>query len=171
LRKNFIVAGLLLLILGLTFATSASGRHEVKVQDLTIQKKDPYYVLTSNLLAGEDFSAEFVCQQSRGQLRMVLVTESWYNKWRSGQDVPGNELLGDTYGRTGKIALRVPNEGTFDLVLVPNNATADWPFDVNVRLEGKSERGAGWFMGMTMLVGGIVVTVAGLMKKPSVRGH
>jgi hypothetical protein len=171
LRKNFIIIGLVLLIVGLTFAMSASGRHDVIAQDLTIQKKDAHYVLANNMLAGEDFSAEFVCQQPRGQLRMVLVTDSSYNKWRNGQDLASGELFGDTYGHTGKIALRIQNDGAFDLVLVPNNSTANWPFDVSVRLEGKGERGAGWFMGMSMVICGILVTVTGIIKKSRARRY
>ncbi len=102
---------------------------------------------------------------------MVLVTESSYYKWRNGQNLDGTELLGDTYGHAGKITLKIPNEGTFDLILVPNSATTNWPFEVGVRLEGRSERGAGWFVGMIMLIGGVVVTTAGIMKKNRVHRH
>jgi len=72
---------------------------------------------------------------------MVLVTRSWCYRWREGQNVRNSELLGDVYGRQGRIAPSVERDGVDELALVPNAGTASWPFGVSVRLESTSGRG------------------------------
>lgn len=169
MRKDLVYKGALVLIVGLILTALTQGSYEAKVQDLSIEKKDGYYAFRSNLKSGEEFSAEFFCHQPEGKLRVVLITASWFDKWRGGQDIPNAELLGDAYGHQGKIAWRVQADGAYDLVLVPTTDTASWPFGVSVRLESKSERGAGWLIGMALMLCGIALTILGLGKKKLAR--
>jgi len=171
LRKDLVYKGAVTLIVGLILAAITQGIHEVRVQDLSIEKKDGHNVYISNLRSGEEFTAEFVCHRPEGKLRMVLITASWYEKWRGGQDVPSAELLGDAYGHQGKIAWRVRADDAYGLVLVPIDDTASWPFGVSVKLESRSERGAGWLIGMILLLCGIAVMTFGFLKKTRVRYH
>lgn len=169
MRTNYVVTGLLLLISGLALVALASGSHGVKIQDISVQKEDGFYAFTNSLMAGQDFTAEFICHQPQGELRMVLVTESWYYKWREGQNVPSSELLGDSYGRQGRIAVKVERDDVYELVLVPNTSTASWSFDVSVRLESTSGRGGGWFLGVLLFLCGIVLMGIGFVRKARVR--
>jgi len=169
LRKDLVYKGAVVLIVGLILAALTQGTHEVRVQDLSIERKDGHSVYIGNLMSGEEFSAEFVCHQPEGRLRMVLITASWYDKWRSGQDVPNTELLGDAYGHQGKIAWRVRADDAYGLVLVPDGGTASWPFGVSVKLESRSERGAGWHMGMVLVFCGIAAMILGFVRKARVR--
>jgi len=169
LKKNLVYKGAVILIVGLILTVLTEGTYEVNVQDLSIEKKDGHCVFLNNLKSGEEFSAEFVCHQPQGELRMVLITASWYDKWRGGQDVPNTELLGDAYGHQGKIAWKAQTDGAYDLVLVPTDSTASWPFGVSVKVESKNERGVGWLIGMILLLYGIAVMILGFMKKTRVR--
>ena len=169
MRKDLVYKGVVILIIGVILAALTQGTHEVRVQDLSIEKKDGHSVYVSNLRSGEEFSAEFACHQPEGKLRMVLIAASWYDKWRSGQDVPSAELLGDAYGHQGKIAWRVQADDTYGLVLVPIGDTASWPFGVSVKLESRSERGVAWLFGMILLLCGIAIMILGFVKKTRVR--
>jgi hypothetical protein len=165
LRKNLVYGGAATLIFGLILAALTQGTHEVKLQSLSIEKKDGYSVYISPLRAGEEFAAEFVCHKPEGRLRMALMTASWYSKWRSGEDVPSEQLLGDAYGHQGRIAWTAQADDTYGLVLVPINETSSWPFEVSVRLELKSGRGIGWYIGVLLILCGIAMTTFGLLKK------
>lgn len=169
MKKNLVYKGAVILIVGLVLTVLTKGTYEVGVQDLSIEKKDGHCVFLNNLKTGEEFSAQFVCHQPQGQLRMVLIEASWYDKWRGGQDVPNTELLGDAYGHQGKITWKVQTDGAYDLVLVPTDSTASWPFGVSVKVESRSERGVGWLMGMVLVLCGIAMTVLGFVKKARVR--
>ncbi len=171
MRTNYVVAGLLLLISGLALVALASGSHEVKIQDISIQKEDGFYAFANSLMAGQAFTAEYVCQQPKGELRMVLLSESWYGKWREGENVPSSELLGDAYGRQGRIDVRIASDGVYELVLVPNASTASWPFGISVRLESTSGRGGGWFLGVLLFLCGIVLMGLGLVRKTRARSR
>jgi len=169
LRKDLVYKGAVVLIVGLILAALTQGTREVRVQDLSIEKKDDHSVYVNNLRSGEEFSAEFVCHKPEGRLRMVLITASWYEKWRGGKDVPSAELLGDAYGHQGKIAWKVQTDDAYGLVLVPTGDTASWPFGVSVKLEFRSERGAGWLFGMVLLLSGIAIMILGFVRKTRVR--
>ncbi len=171
MKKNLVYKGAVILIVGLILTVLTEGTYEVKVQDLSIEKKDGYYAFLNNLKSGEEFTAEFVCHQPKGGLRMVLITASWYDKWRGGQDIPNTELLGDAYGHQGKIAWKVQTDGAYYLVLSPTADTAGWPFDVSVKLESRSERGVGWLIGMALLLCGIAVMILGFGKKKRMRHY
>ena len=169
MRKDLVYKGAVVLIVGLILAALTQGTYEVRVQDLSIEKKDGHGAYISNLRSGEEFTAGFVCHQPEGRLRMVLITASWYEKWRGGQDVPNAELLGDAYGHQGKITWRVRADDAYGLVLVPIDDTASWPFGVSVKVESRSERGAGWLIGMILLLCGIALMILGSLKKARVR--
>lgn len=169
MRKDLVYKGAVILIVGVILTVFTEGSYEAKVQDLSIEKKDGYYAFLNNLRSGEEFNAQFVCHQPQGELRMVLITASWYEKWRSGQDVPNTELLGDAYGHQGRIVLKVRTDDAYDLVLVPANSTASWPFGVSVKLESRSERGAGWLVGIILVLCGTAVTILGFAKKARVQ--
>jgi len=165
LRKDLVYKGAAMLIVGLILTMLTEGTHELRFQDLSIEKKDGYYAFLNNLKGGEEFSAEFICHQPKGELRMVLITASWYDKWRGGQDVPNTELLGDVHGHQGRITWKAQADGDYDLVLLPTADTASWPFGVSMRLETKSERGVGWYVGTAMELFGIAVMTLGFVKK------
>ena len=156
-------------MLGLVLVALASGSYAVKTQDISVQKDDGFYAFTNSLMAGQAFTAEYICQQPKGELRMVLLSESWYYKWREGENVPSSELFGDTYGHQGRIDVRIQSDGVYALVLVPNTSTASWPFGVSARLESTSGRGGGWFLGVLLFLCGIVLIIVGLVRKARTR--
>lgn len=165
LRKNLVYVGAIVLVIGLALAALTGSTYEVKVQDLSIEKKDGYYALSNFLRAGEDFTAEFISHQATGRLRVVLISEEWYGRWREGEDVPLEQLLGDVSGAFGRIAWKVRSSGVYYLVLVPAADTSSWPFGVSVRLESKGGGEAERLMGTVLLLIGLAVLIFGLIKK------
>lgn len=164
MKKNLVFAGPIMLIVGLLLAVTTGGTHDVRVQDVSIEKKDGYCAFQNNLRVGDEFSAEFTCHQPKGELRMVLTTESWYNKWKSGQEIPTTDLAADAYGYQGRITKKIQTDGVYYLVLVPTAGSASWPFDVSVKLEFSGGGGVGWFAGLVLLLGGAMV-ILGFAKK------
>jgi len=165
LRRNLVYSGVIVLVIGLALAALTGSTNEVNVQDLSIEKKDGYYTLSNFLRAGEDFTAEFICHQATGRLRVVLISEDWYAKWREGQDVPIEQLLGDASGAFGRITWKVRNSGVYYLVLVPASDTASWPLGVSVRLESKGGGEIERLVGTALFLVGLAVLILGLAKK------
>jgi len=167
LKKNLVAVGVVLVIVGLVLVVLMAGRYEVRAENRSIEKKNGYgsYAYVNKLNAGDEFIAEWTCTQPKGELRMVLITESWFNRWTSGQDIPKSELLADSSGHQGKLTYSVRAEGTYYLVLLPEASTASWPFSVAVKLESRSGGGAGWLLGLAVMAGGVIVLVIGFVKK------
>lgn len=165
MRKSLVAKGVVVLIAGLVLMALMAPTHEVNVQNLSIEKKDGYFEISNFLMAGQEFTAEFVCHQPTSRVRAVLIAESSYVNWRSGKDVPIEQLLGDTSGAFGKITWRVQADGLYYLVLVPVADTTNWPVGVSVKLESKGGSEAGRLAGAALFLIGLVVVIAGFVKK------
>jgi hypothetical protein len=165
LKKSTVAVGGVLIVVGLLLMVLMQGSYEIKTESISIEKKNGYYAYLNKMKTGEAFSAEWTCAQPKGELRAVLITESWYNKWMSGQDIPKSELLADAHGHQGKANYNVQADGNYYLLLLPEPSTASWPFGVTVKLESRSGGGAGWLLGLAVMVGGVVAIIVGFVMK------
>ena len=166
MKSRFVFAGPIMLVMGLLLVLVMGSSHDVVTQDLSIEKADGLYVYKLNLKSGEDFSAQFTCHQSTGELRITMMTESAFNLWKNNPSLPSTMFVADAYGHQGKIGGPIQIDGAYYLIFSPIPATATWPFGVNVRLEFSSGGGAaGFVLGSVLLIGGAIVLIFGVRKK------
>lgn len=131
-----------------------------------------------DLQDGSSFMAEFRCNDTDDQVRMVLVTENWFNVFRDGGGIPEDQLILDQAGSSGTLGWDNAQGGKYFVILMPT--AGYWPVPYSLKetvtypLPGSElpltlsynvyERGPAWYPGLTTAVIGVGVLFFGLRK-------
>lgn len=160
---------------------STPAKMVTKPFEQTITKDVGYSYSKLSLKAGSIVGVGFKCGDDDDAVRAVLMSAANYDRFQAGETTPSDQLLADAVGNSGSLLWVSPTDGDYYLIIKPT--AGHWPVPISVSLDTSFiQEGSEWpltltytmegihsgpgYIGLPILVAGIVVLTLGFMKKP-----
>jgi hypothetical protein len=133
LRKVPIVAGLALIIIGVSMTWISTSGVTPGLQPITLTSSRPNWVQVISTTAGSQLFVDYKTQRPGSQVHAVLVTEGNYQRFLKGERLRGNDYLAESQSGSGTLAGTAGKSGPYYAIFMTPTDVFTKTFEQSIR--------------------------------------